>query len=164
MIENMKGGKTMETTQEEIKTVPFYKKKIFMLPAIALLLVGFAFAATLVFHQSDVTISVGEARYSADGTFAFNCLSGETYIQNANIYNYANVDLYAEVTYEEVSNTPTNPADPEVEYTVTLPVQPTLLVSKTWTVVPMELYCSEVSSAGSVEGLLTYTNAPTPTP
>ena len=102
--------------------------------------------------------------WSNDGTFAFNCYTGETYTQNANVYNYAKVDLYADLAYSEVSNTPTTPGDPNVEYTVTLPTQPTLLTSKTWTVVPVEVYCSEVSSSGAVVGQITHSNAPTPTP
>jgi hypothetical protein len=149
----------MET--EETK-VPMYKKKAFMIPVIAVMIAGFVFAGTLIFHHSDVTISVGEARYSADGTFAFNCLEGEIFVQNANIYNYANVDLYADVAYSEVSNVPTDPSDPAVAYTVTLPAQPTLLTSKTWTTVPVEVHCSEVSSAGAVTGSLDYTKVISP--
>jgi hypothetical protein len=149
---------------ENIEKKPFYKRKVMMFPVALLLVAGMVYAATLIFHQADVTISVGEARYSADGTFAFSCLSGETYTQNANIYNYANVALYADVAYSEVSNVPTNLSNPNVEYTVTLPTMPVLLTSKNWTVVPVEVHCSEVSSAGSASGVLTYSNAPTPTP
>lgn len=148
---------------ENIEKKPFYKNKLLMVPAAFILVIGLVYAATLIFHQSDVTISVGEARESTDGTFAFSCLSGETYTQNANIYNHANVALYADVAYFEVSNVPTNSSNP-VEYTVTLPTMPVLLTSGALTTVPVQVYCSEVSSAGAVTGQLVYSNAPTPSP
>jgi hypothetical protein len=128
----------MENETKETK-VPFYKKKLLMVPAAFILVMGLAYAASLIFHQADVTINVGEARHSDDGAFTFGCLSGETYTQNASIYNNANVNLYAEIIYSEINNTSANPSDPSVEYEVNLPTMPVLLTHEALTTVPVEV-------------------------
>jgi len=142
----------MEENQEVVKKkIPFYKRKILMIPLVTVLVMAMVFAAPLIayFHQTQVDLTVNEARSSADLPVSLTFNSGETVTSDKTIHNNANVQLCAVLSWEEVNNTN------NVTYTDNLPISVTLAPGAD-TIVTTSFTADEVTEAGSVSGLVNY--------
>lgn len=122
------------------------KVLLFAVPILALVVIS---AAIIYFHQTQVTLTVTEARYSTDADVSINCYSGETQTWTTNIYNYANVPLKAQLIFDETSNVD------GVNYTTTAPVNVDLPATS-WTTQDVSITCDDITNAGTVIGTLTY--------
>lgn len=124
--------------------------KKYLIPLFAILLIGVVVATGFAyFHQTDMTLTVTEARSSADVPFELSCYSGETVTEDLVIHNAANVPLKALLTYEETLN------EAGVTYTNNLP-QTVNLAPEADTTVTVTMTCDETTEAGVVEGTINY--------
>jgi len=137
-----------------IPTKPFYKRKALVIPLVALMSIGLIFALVPYFHQTQVDLTVNEARSSADLPASFSFVSGETQDLNRTIHNAANVDLCAELSWSEVNNT-------GVTYTTNLPKTVTLLASSE-TIVTVSFTADQTTEIGSVSGNIQYSKIACP--
>jgi len=128
-----------------------FNKKLFSAPVLIILGLALvsAVAVGIYFYQTSVTLTVTEARYSTDADVSISCYSGETQKWITNIYNYANVPLKAELTFEQTDN----PND--VTYTITAPIIVDLPATS-WTTQDVSITCDEITNAGVVTGILHY--------
>jgi hypothetical protein len=139
----------MEEQKLSVK-VPFYKKKIFVMPIACLMLFGIISAVVVsYFHTTQVDLVVNEARSSADLPVTLTFYSGETIESNRTIHNSANVQLCAIMTYEEINNTN------GVTYTNNLPIMITLAPLSD-TTVATTFTAGEITEAGTVTGNILY--------
>jgi len=129
---------------------PIYKRKILVIPVIALMCMAFAYAAVNYFHSIQVDMTVNEARSSVDVPFSLTFNSGETVTHDLTIHNAANVQLCAELTYNESSNVN------GVTYTDNLPVTVTLAPASD-TTQTVSFTADETTPAGAVVGNIVYT-------
>ena len=133
---------------EEQKKKSKISKKV-IIPALAILLIGCVVALGVYFYNTDVTLTVTEARESADLPVTLTCFSGETETWTTTIKNKADVDLKAQLVFEEVSN-PNG-----VIYTTTAPVIVDLKKLSD-TTQDVSITCDEITPAGVVTGILHY--------
>lgn len=147
----MKGGKNMETQK-----IPFYKKKVFAIPMIALMLVAIVSAA-VIFAVPHVDIEVSEGLVTTDLLVspAGPVYAGEEVSVVINIENKASVDLPITLSWLEASSTPDDIANPIVEsYTgptsLTLTANAVTPVTLTWQI-------STGSGTGNFDGDITLT-------
>jgi predicted ribosomally synthesized peptide with SipW-like signal peptide len=130
--------------------IPFYKRKVFVMPLLAVFALTIISAATYAyFHSVQVDLTVTEARSSADVDFSLSCYSGETVTKNLTIHNSANVQLCANLEVYDVAN----PSG--VTFTHDLPRDITLAANSD-TVTTLTLTCDEVSEVGIATGKIGY--------
>ena len=126
-------------------------KKLYMIPFLAILAIGLAFAAVAYYKSTATTLVVNEARSSADMPLTINGYSGETTCRNVTIQNAANVPLDSILSYVEDSNPSTVSYTSNIDggLTVTTPA----LTTETY---PVCFTISETSEAGTVDLTINY--------
>jgi hypothetical protein len=108
-------------------------------------------SATVVayFHTVQVDLTVGEARSSADLPVTLTIGSGETMTTDKVIHNSANVQLCAELSWNETANAN------GVTYTNNLPIK-VILPAGVDTTTTVSFTANEVTEAGTVTGNINY--------
>lgn len=140
----------METNNGIPAKAPFYKNKAFVIPLVALFALAFISAATYAyFHSVQVDLTVTEARSSADLPVTLSIKSGESTEMYPTIYNSANVQLCAILTWEQVGETNVT-YENNLPQTLTLPANANTQTTVTFT-------ADEVTEAGLVTGNILYT-------
>lgn len=143
-------------TETYIPSTPFYKRKSFLVPVVIVFAMALISAATYAyFHQTQIDLTVNEARSSADVDVTLSCYSGETVMHNITIHNSAAINLCANLEYVETSN-PNG-----VTYINDLPMDVNLMPGQDTTVF-VQFTCDEVSEAGTVTGTIGYSKIACP--
>lgn len=133
----------------------FYKKKLFIIPAVLMLSLFLVSAAVYAyFHTVQSDLVVSEARSSDDIDFTLNCVSGDTVTETLTIHNAAQVQLCAVVEYNETSNS-------GVTYTHNLP-QDIVLTANSDTAIDAEFTCDELTDEGTATGIIGYSKIACP--
>jgi hypothetical protein len=120
-----------------------------MIPMVALFAIALVSATVAYFYSTQVDLTVSEARSSEDVAVSLSMLSGETETTDLTISNAANVDLCAELSWEQVEN------NKSVNYTTNLP-QTLLLGAEADTTFTATFTADEVTDAGQVIGKVNY--------
>lgn len=123
-------------------------KKIAIPLAVFMSLAIVSAVAVLYFHQTNVDLTVTEARSSADVPFSLTAFSGETKTKDLVIHNSADVPLCASLSFVEDVNE-------GVTYTNNLPMTITLSPSAD-TTATVSFSVNEVSEAGMINGTINY--------
>jgi len=123
-------------------------KKVLTGSILGLMLLVATVYAVSYFHQTQVDLTVSEARSSADMPYSLSCVSGDTESHNLTIHNAGRTTLNALLTWAEDTNTGVN-------YTTNLPL--TVSLSPTAdTIVEVQMTCDPLTDAGSVNGTILY--------
>lgn len=103
----------MEENQQQIK---FYKRKIFVIPAVAVMLMAVAYAAVL-YGQTNIDVTVSEALSSQNASLGISSFPGETQVRTIAIENDASVPLPTRINWTQDAN----PSG--VAYATNMPIQ-----------------------------------------
>ena len=136
--------------------IPLYKRKVFVIPMIALMLCAFVSAA-VIFATSHATVTVTEALSTTDILMTVNpAYPGETASVNITVNNLASVPLTVDLAWTDGTSTPDNVLYP-IEETYTGPTTGVILAPNGDTVITLTWDITSGSGTGTFDGDLTLT-------
>ena len=142
----------MEIQTNEKKS--FFKSKMFIVPMVAIMLLGFV-AAAIMFATIETTATISEALSTATVTMSFSGVPGDIITKTFDVENAANQALTMDVDWAEDSNLG------GVIYTTDMVPTKTVTIAPGANTVTVQFEYDGASPLGDVNGTITLTRTGT---
>lgn len=131
----------------EIIKKPFYKRRVFIIPMVVIMLIALVSAATVYYSSIHVTLTVNEALSMANVNVTFDEYPGNTVVYYANVTNHADNNITTFITWN---------ADTSSDASVDIDVPQYFVIEPGNHLIPIVFSVAPDSELGTISGNLIF--------